>query len=638
MPADFALLGGPQVPMSPGVNTLRGFDPVGATKAAYDIAGKTMENREQERLLSEADTDRKFLQEAQSTGKYNLADPEGLASLTKDYGPKLSPSMNMKLSQMTSAAREKDALYRQHLSTLQKDAIAMLKENEEATMPFVGQVLQTYEKVRAAKGSQTADEAYKTGISHLTTMLSGVTLPNGQPRFSPEMVQRVTQMSPEELNQFYKGSAYRKRLIDVALDEQRMKEAEARTDALKNPQGWDQYSSGTGQFRENKKAGVTQMLDKDTGSWVEVKALPPDAKPIGKATGGKSQLAKLIYDRESMKAEGKWTPEMEKMFDGAIQKVTGYSGDADALEEMTPAEREWLVEFGANGGRIPNVPIGMGQASTKARKELIKDFVRLGIASGVPAGQVATEDLMRKATSESLKRLTTQDGVMQAAEQTVMKAMDNAVDELKKIDKNAWISNSPFVRKYQNKGMTEILGSEEWTKLNQYMTEVVEGMAKVYSNQTGAGSPPVAYLELANKAVNPNQNLGQFVESVEAMKALITNRRQATKEVLRGMQRGVVSSIKSTGGGALTKPGATTESGPPSQTVLDDRAKRYMEIYLPQTTNKELNPEERKEAIAKARKEYEEITRMGGKVPEPPKEEATAPAPTGKKNYSTLWK
>lgn len=628
MPADFNLLSSTaQVPMK-AADIGSGFDPVGATKASYDIAGKKLDVGEKERTLKQQEQDRSALTEAMQSGKYDLSNPEGLEALTKDYGSKLSPDANLHLADLTTKSKQQTALYQQHLTQNSKEQNQLLLDQENSTMPQVGQLLDHYDQVKEAKGEQEARRQYEEGRGHIVAGLQSQKLPNGQPRYSQPVIDWMSNAEPEDARTHYKGSAYRKTLIQDSLNEASMAEKNARAKALGNPQNWTQYVGGDGTtYRYNPRAGVAQVLS--NGEWAETPALPPDAKPItgpGSNKGPQSPLGRLLADYDDRKSKGDLTDEQKKQFDASVSKLTGAGGDA--VSAMTPEERAWLVEFSQSGGKIPQLPLGIGSSAAVARKQFVSDFVKMGMASGgMPASEAAQEQLKIKATQESLKKLTTQNSIIETAENSVKKAFVNIESELKKIGG----PDSPLIRKYWNKSMTEVMGSSEFSALMPYFTEVTEGMSRVYSGVSGAGSPPVGYLELAKKVTDPNQNLGQFLKSRDAMTNLMDNRQKATKDTENRLLEVTTTKMKA-------NPDALRpQKDKGDDTQLDSEVKGYLEVTLPQTTNKNLSPEERKTALEKARSDRAKLIAKGAKLP-PLETDIPAPAAEKKKDFSNLWK
>ena len=159
-----------------------------------------------------------------------------------------------------------------------------------------------------------------------------------------------------------------------------------------------------------------------------------------------------------------------------------------------------------------------------------------------PDDQVKLQNKIKAAT-ESTKRLLTQSSQIRAGEENVKKVLDIVEEEVKKLGG----PNSPKIRQFWNKAMTEWAGDPEFVGINQAYLDLTENMARIYSGVTGAEGTPVSFLELAKNSLPSNPNLGQVLRLKEIVPKLFDARLKATEDQLKEVTS-IATLPKSSGG------------------------------------------------------------------------------------------
>lgn len=633
MPADFGLLSSAaKVPLQ--VTPPPEVDPIKAQSSMYKMEGQKIDTAEKVDAYKSSVKDRQVLQEAMQSGKYDITSPDGLDALTKDYGSQLSPDTSLRLVDRAQKARDQHVLYQQHLASKSAGEVKQMHTNEEDTMGVVSQLLDHHDKVKESSGDEAAGKVFEEGRTHLLTDLQAEKMPDGSPRFPPPVIDKLSKMSPDDMRGYYAGSAYRKSLLKSNLEEKQIKLDEAKANAIVDPKEWDLYVTPSGdQYKFNKKAGGMSKALVD-GQWVDVPAMPPDAVQQNNRSpkGAESPLGRLVADQEKLQKSGKMTTELQEKFNASLKKVAGDGVTSDIYGTMTAEEKSWLVEATASGLKIPRVIPGSGKAAAIANQEFVKEFVKTGIADGIPPSGAAMDQMVIKATQAALSNTLKQNAAISVAEESVKQSMGKIDEELKKIGG----PDSPLLRKWWNKSMTEVLGSDEFAGLRPYMTEVQEGMARVYSGASGASGTPVGYLSLTKDTTDMNQNLGQWLKSSKSMRTLMDQRRLASKDIVGDLQRGTKTRITANPDALRGKPEAKDpdDGDHQAQDIKDNKVKAY-NLKVSQLTNPQLRPDERKDLRAQVRAAREALKKDGITVPEPAAEVSDSGA---KKDFSHLWK
>jgi hypothetical protein len=609
MAADFGLLSSAgQIPLK--VDTQPNIDVVGNQTRAFNLADTKVKTESDIESKQRSDSDRKVIQEAMQTGKYDLSHPDGTDALLKDTQGKLSPDTATHLAATAAKQREQYAQYQEHVANAGADKIKFMHAAEEEEMPLVGQLLDHVDKVREAKGEQEAQRAYQEGRTHLAADMKGKNYP-------PEVIAKLTESDPDTLRSIHQGSDMRKRILAEQLQTEDIALKKAKEEAIRNPQDWQQYVGGDGaQYKWNKKAGVTQVYDKTTGTWgISEGGLPPDAKPLtGLGSGGKAQspLGRLMADYDAAKASGKMTPEKEAEFKKGIEKATGVPGGD--VGDLSTDEREALVKFQAAGGKVP-IPAygsGTGTASVGLKKQFVKDFIGLMLKDGLPPDEAATTQLAQKAEQASIQKLVTQDNSLKVVENVAKQDIENIKGELKKLGG----ADSPLIRKSWNKTMTEVVGDPQYSALVPYFTALQDHASRILSQSTGAGAPAVAYVNLAKGLSDPNQNLGQFITSSAAFTKQMDQRVSETEKTIKDAQK-----TKLNFGSHLDKPGSGSDVQDPKDQAARDKdavtllKQEYGKIL--DRLSKATAPEDRKRILNEAREARKELKNNKVDVPEP---------------------
>ena len=309
--------------------------------------------------------------------------------------------------------------------------------------PSIGQFLQTYQQIKQAKGEQEAQRMYQEGLPMLTQHLSQQQIAPGKPLMPPNVAQFFSQMAPDQLQKWYENSMTKKRLVEQAHQEAQTKELEERAkldearrlEVERGTKGnWKAYADGTDKYEYDTKSGRW----KKNGSDIDVKDVP-------------SKVATL----------------------GSRDAIIGSSGEID-FEKKPPTdwERTEAKKYILTN-RMPQ--LGTGAKASEARMRILaiaaEEAQNMGLA---PDDQVKLQNKIKAAT-ESTKRLLTQSSQIRAGEENVKKVLDIVEEEVKKLGG----PNSPKIRQFWNKAMTEWAGDPEFVGINQAYLDLTENMARI---------------------------------------------------------------------------------------------------------------------------------------------------------------
>lgn len=493
MAVDFGLLGGAQVPMS--VKPFKPVDAVGNTEAAYNLAGEMTDVSEKIRQQRQSQADRQILQEAMKSEDFSTG--EGLDKALKSLQGKLSPEGFTNLANYATKVKSTEAKIKSELVNTSMDEQKLFLQQTEMAAPAIGQFLQTYQQIKQAKGEQEAQRMYQEGLPMLVQHLSQQQIAPGKPLMPPNVAQHFAQMNPDQLQEFYQGSMHRKQIVEQNFKEAQTKELEERTkkeqaqreEIERGGKGnWKVYTDGTDKYEYDTKSGRW----KKNGDEIDVKDVP-------------SKVASL----------------------GSRDAIVGSTGDID-FEKKPPTdwERTEAKKYILTN-RMPQ--LGTGAKASESRMRILAIAAQEAENMGLSPDDTIKLQNKIKAATESTKRLLTQSSQIRAGEENVKKVLDIVEDEVKKLGG----PNSPKIRQFWNKSMTEWAGDPEFVGINQAYLDLTENMARIYSGVTGAAGTPVSFLELAKNSLPSNPNLGQVLRLKEIVPKLFDARLKATEDQLK---------------------------------------------------------------------------------------------------------
>jgi hypothetical protein len=500
MAVDFGLLNSNQLPMKAAPSS---FDYPGSVQAGYTLAGQRIKTEEAAQGQQDANQDRDVLKQAMQNPEFDIYTPTGVDKALEGLKGKLSPSGYENLMGHATKLKQADAQLKSSIASMDEKTRQATAERVENTMPLLDGLLKQYDKDASEKGQQYAEQKLKESGGALHAKLSA------SPGYSPEVLSHIESGNAENLKALYAGSKYKHGLLVNAELEARAAKEKALEEQLKT--GGKPGSARIFVDSAGNKYDVTpgrNIAMKNGTEPIPLSELPADVKPLGVKGAGTADTGSV---------------------------------------PLTDEENRFMAEYQfRNGKPIPGLPVGTGAAAAAARLAYLKSFVSLAKEKGLNPEQMAESSMARSASAEAMKKLTSQTAVMEAAEKNVANVVDMVEKEVKKLGG----PDSPKLRSIWNKGMSEWAGDPEFTTLNLASVDLQEGLAKIYSGNTGAAGVPVKFVELAEKALPKNPSLAQILALKKALPALVGARTDASKSVLEALKS--VGELPNSGGGTRT--------------------------------------------------------------------------------------
>jgi hypothetical protein len=492
MAVDFSVLGGPTLPMR--AKEFAPVDAVGNTETAYTLAGTMVDTRRKMQAEQRLNKDRQALEQAQQAGKLRMGSPEEIDAALGFLQDKVSPETFLDM-QSKGLKQKTDLLALQdRVSKLPERELDLLAKQEDLLMPYFNSLTEVYDSVKTSKGEQAAEEAFTSGRTALMSQLGSAKLPGGEPLFNANVLQNYAAMTPDQLRSVIEGSKYRKDLIGSRLNAARAARETAQAAALAGgAQDFVQYTDPRNNtyFYSRRLNQTVQVLP--DGTRTPIAALPPDAMQVGAA---------------------------------ATARVLATGSAAEEVPALTPEENERLAEFTRVSGKpIPVPSFGTGAAARQDRVRFLRNFLADMSKRGETPTQAGVQAATAVASREALKRITTQDTILSTGERELVNILDKMEAELQRIGG----PDSPLVRRYWNRAVTEILGEPTFSGFNALYTGFIDEAARVTSGATGAGGTPVAYKQLAERMMSPDVNLSQLLAFKQPFNDLISARKRAVE-------------------------------------------------------------------------------------------------------------
>jgi hypothetical protein len=435
---------------------------------------------------------------------------------------------------VSHAQKLKDAslAYKTKLTKLPVEELAAEQARMEGVVPLFEGLLSQYDSVVEGKGEQAAGAELNDSVKK---MLADPSVAGNLPPNMLKVLQSAD-VTPQTLKAMLAGSNYHKDFITNNLNEQRAKLLEegpmkGATNLVDN--NGVQYINipGRGVFDMNGTAF--------TGDVKTLTQVVPPNKSAG-STGNEESYTSIStgenFSRNTknndvfkLNADGTKTLMPGGLPADVVRSGTAAAAKAKSTEDakqfaLTPDENDYIANFTSTYGKpIPGIPAGAG--NTPARMQYLKAFAKLGMERGYDGSEAGLLALQRDSSKEALKSLIKQDTIIKAGEKDLENVFQVLRDEIKK----AGGPDSPLLRKYYNKALTEWIGDPALSGVNAAYANFVETAARVFSGQSGAGGTPVAYLALAEKSIGKNPNLEQIVKLEDTMTKLFDARRKSVE-------------------------------------------------------------------------------------------------------------
>jgi hypothetical protein len=534
------------------------IDPTENAMKAYSLAGTMVDTQEKMRKQEEGQFDRKALQEFLQGGG-DLSTPEGTNKALGDLKGKVSSDFYGNLIKHKDAIDDHVLKQRSMINGLRADALEDMSKQDDALAPMLDSLKQKYDSTAASKGKQAADAEFAQNRGQLAQWMQQQQVA-GQARFTPDVLQHVQNMPPEQLGNTQAAAKYHAEQVKSRL-------AEVKADALQG--AGDLFRDKVGAvYKVNKTTGAT-MKQNEIGEW-EPAALPPDAKPAGKATA-----------------------------QGGIE----FSPDA-----LNMASTDFLLTHREMTRATPEQKVAIRNNAAKMQK-------MAGLSdSDVLAGQVTREGM-----AKAQKNLGALAGATDAFENTLIKNVNTSLSHID--EANA--SDIPILNKWVQKGMGTTQG------LPPAVAKLAIDLRNVASEYAKLSSGSLGNTQIGEKALLEISDMFSTADNPDTLRARLSevlvdakNRTKGIREsqdaiTSRLMDQG--NALKPRGGSGDARVSAADQKSRDSDrtSIMRDELKKSMAAL-----NDAKTPEEK----ARIQSDIKAIRReMGGDAP------AEAPAPTDDK-------
>lgn len=247
------------------------IDVTGNAIRSYQLAGMVSDQEEKERKRNEGLNDEKAIRGYLSSGG-DFSTPEGIQQGLQYLKDKVSPDKYDQLLLHGEKMRDYWLKARQTaLAFDEKQRQDYMTQNEQI-MPMLEKLNSDYQTNASTKGEQFATEQFNKDKQGLLGTLSGLQI-GGAPRFSPDIMRDIGNMTPQTVPFAIKASKYHHQMLVDQMND-------AKAQAIAG--GGDIYQGGGATFKVTK-AGQS-FKQTDTGDW-EPAPLPSGAKKVGSTSG-----------------------------------------------------------------------------------------------------------------------------------------------------------------------------------------------------------------------------------------------------------------------------------------------------------------------------------------------------------------
>ena len=479
------------------------IDPTENAMKAYSLAGTMVDTQEKIRKTREGQFDRDAIQSFLKNGG-DLSTPTGTAKALDELKGKVSPDLYENLVKHKDAMDDHVLKQKAMINGLKADALEDMAKQDETLAPMLDNIQQKYAATAASKGKQAADAEYEQNRAQLVQWMQGQQVA-GQPRFTPDVVQHVQTQPVEQIGQTQAAVKYHSAQVKARLDQVKADALEGAGDLFRDGQG--------GIYKVNKITGAT-MKQNEMGEW-EPAALPKDAKPAGKATGGGG----VEFSPEAMR------------FAATDFLLTG--------KEMTRG--------------TPDQKIAIRNEAAKMQKIA-------GLTdSDIQAGRVSRDGIIK-----AQKNLSALAGATDAFENTLIKNVQTSLSHIDEAD----TSTIPLLNKWVQKGMGTTEG------LPPAVAKLAIDLRNVSSEYAKLSSGSLGNTQIGEKALLELQDMFSTADSPETLKArlqeVLVDAKNRTGGI-RQSQEALTSRLKEQGDALTPKPGSG--SGDAKVSPADQKAR-----------------------------------------------------------------
>lgn len=425
------------------------IDPTENAMKAYSLAGTMVDTQEKMRKQQEGQFDRDVMQKFLQGGG-DLATQEGTQKALTDLKGRVSTDLYQNLIKHKDALDDHVLKQKSQIAGLRADALADMDKQDEELAPMLDKFQTQYQTTLTSKGKQAADAEFEQNRGQLVQWMGQQQI-SGQPRFTPDVLKQMQTLDPEHLGSSQAALKFHNEQVKARLND-------VKADALQGAGDLFRDSKG-GFYKVNKTTGSTMKQNDLTGEW-ESSALPPDAKPAGKATPG-----------------------------GGVE----FSPDALRL-----AATDFMLTHREMTRATPDQKVAIRNEAAKMQKIA-------GLSDGdVLAGQVTREGMVK-----AMKNMSALSAATDSFENTLIK---NVQTSLGHIDE-AEAGDMPLLNKWVQKGMGAVTG------LPPAVAKLAVDLRNVSSEYAKLSSGSLGNTQVGEKALLEIQDMFSTADNPETLKA-----------------------------------------------------------------------------------------------------------------------
>lgn len=441
-------------------------DIAGSYSAGITMRGDMIKQRDQEQTINRQNEDRDQLQNYLKSGG-DIYTPAGAEKALGDLKGKVSSDFYMKLGQHVSQLKDKDIEHQAQIAKLDEAALGNRLKQVDMTLTYLAEPMKVYQATAATKGEPEALAQFDEARNKVIAVAAQQKGPNGQPLYSPQVLEQFKTATPDQIRGLMAGSSYERALL-----EKRYKESQ-----ITRNQGLAKYD--------------------------EARA---DAVKSGKVTqGGLNEIAKIDLNVKN----GLISPEDgQAMIKGIVAKMSK-PGQVSSMGE--DAVHQAAMDYYL-GGTLP------ARLDPRERGRILDKAA--GIAK--EQGDTSEEASLRKAAFKSNQAALTDNRKRYSLTAVFERDADKRLGLVQELAHKADLSGVPALNRWIRAGRQAIAGDEDVNNLNSAMISAQAELAKVLSGALGNAGVSDAARQEAAQIINSNM-------SPEQIDSLIPNIRKELK-------------------------------------------------------------------------------------------------------------
>ena len=430
-------------------------DAVGKQREMYSLADAGFKYQDEKA----AHNDDAILQDYLKNGG-DLVTPEGSAKATEDLKGKVSPKYYENLVKYHEGADDRARKMQQYYLGLPAQVAEAEAANDNALTSAASRALDAYKKDFATGGEQVAREHLRSAIQANLGQLGQLKMPGtDKPLMPPEQLNKMVEMSPTDLENYIKQSAYGQAQRKAAADS-RLKEAHAtyyenggaQPSAVKEQERWQEIlddPEASAEEKEFAKARLAKLVAPASGGTTFTAQEWDKLGPQGQEAATNAAWDSLIRNRPVPARGGLYAASQHAI--GNIAKEAGMS-----VPELLSASADVKTQLQAKSSierRIQNVDRAANQLEAempvvKAALDKINpsEFLPLSKAEIATKEWVGSPDVVafKQAADAVLieMEIVKSGNTSQVHVAQLQRAMDQLPSISTKANMQAWIDNA----------------------------------------------------------------------------------------------------------------------------------------------------------------------------------------------------